>query len=100
MAIYRLYRRLWEKGKRLPLPVVEGSNPSTGKRKREKADAEGDETEHGEFLGGGRKGVSSGLSTVVKRPKNSSKEPFKPKTKWWTELGNGGSKGSVKIKSG
>lgn len=96
-----MYRRLWEVGKRLPLPITERTS---GKRKRERRDAvdaedeeDGQEEEQEGYPGGGRKGVSSGLSTVVKKTGGSNKA--KAKTSWWTELGNG-SKGSVKLKMG
>ncbi|KAI1797005.1 ribonuclease H-like protein [Ganoderma leucocontextum] len=61
------------------------------------------------FPGGGRRGVSSGLSTVVKRGgiSASSKAKVKTKTKekekWWKDLGGGassGSKGSLRLKVG
>lgn len=98
MAVYRVYRRLWEVGKRLPLPI---SERTSGKRKREKRDADDVDDEEGEqeadFPGGGRKGVSSGLSTIVKKKGGSNKS--KAKTSWWTELGNG-SKGSIKLTAG
>ena len=57
------------------------------------------------FPGGGRRGVSSGLSTVIKRVGDSAsghaktKGKTKTKEKWWKELG-GGSKGSVRLKAG
>lgn len=65
------------------------------------------------FPGGGRKGVSSGLSTVIKRRdgsalgRNDSAPPKRTekKTAWWRELGGGpsdGAKGamSMKLKAG
>ena len=59
------------------------------------------------FPGGGRKGVSSGLSTIIKRAGGSTsgrtKTKARPKEKWWKELGggaSGGSKGSVRLKIG
>jgi RNA exonuclease 4 len=78
MAVFRLHRKAWEKGSR-PVEVV------AKKRKRGVGDVGGrddlDEPEPGYargFPGGGRKGVSSGLSTVVRGKKS----------KWWTELGH------------
>jgi len=105
MAIYRLHRRQWEKGARMPPPIAEGSNAPSGKRKRETLERMED------LPGGGRKGISSGMSTVTTRPntKHSSKaerktadgKPHKAKTKWWTDLGSGTSaKGSVRLKLG
>ena len=61
------------------------------------------------FPGGGRRGVSSGLSTVVKRAgvaassKTKTKTKTNTKEKWWKELGGGGgsgSKGSLRMKVG
>ncbi|KAI0707097.1 ribonuclease H-like domain-containing protein [Earliella scabrosa] len=59
------------------------------------------------FPGGGRRGVSSGLSTVIKRgvaekgSRAQTKVKAKTKEKWWKELGGGGgSKGSVRLKVG
>ena len=65
------------------------------------------------FPGGGRKGVSSGLSTVIKRRdgsalgRNDSTQPKRAekKTAWWKELGGGSSDGakggmSTKLKAG
>jgi len=81
MAVYRLHRKEWEKGSRSPEKVA--------KRKRNVSDVGGREDGSGEpstceSSGGGRKGVSSGLSTVMRGEKR----------KWWKELGHGGSKGS------
>ncbi|KAH9889536.1 ribonuclease H-like domain-containing protein [Cubamyces lactineus] len=60
------------------------------------------------FPGGGRRGVSSGLSTVIRRmgtvgEKAKSKAKSKSKDKWWKELGGGsssssGAKGSMRLK--
>ncbi|KAH9856047.1 ribonuclease H-like domain-containing protein [Lenzites betulinus] len=62
------------------------------------------------FPGGGRRGVSSGLSTVVTRParaasgkgsKSKSKSKGKPEAKakeeWWKDLGGGGAKGGFRL---
>ncbi len=78
MAVYRIHRKEWEKGTKQPALS----------KKRKKPD---DNDEPEEFPGGGRKGVSSGLSTVVKRDK---REPVNQS--WWKELGTG-SKGSVRL---
>ncbi|KAJ3722163.1 ribonuclease H-like domain-containing protein [Lentinula guzmanii] len=45
----------------------------------------------GVYPGGGRKGVSSGLSTIVRR---GGSERGGQKTQWWKELGSSGSSGS------
>lgn len=98
MAIYRLHRREWEKGKPLQLPSAkdsDGSDPSRrpGKRKRSLGELDNDPP------GGGKKGISTGLSTVVKRSdpskiKNTSSTGSKKKSEWWSELGS--SKGSLR----
>lgn len=82
MAVYRLHRKEWEKGNR----------PLGKKRARadEGAKGEGEDGEDSvatlrEFPGGGRKGISSGLTTVVRRGSNSGGE----KVKWWKELATG-----------
>ncbi|KAJ4499804.1 ribonuclease H-like domain-containing protein [Lentinula lateritia] len=47
------------------------------------------------FPGGGRRGVSSGLSTIVRKGGGGSNtDSDRPKTQWWKELGNAGSSGS------
>ena len=118
MAVYRLHRKDWEKGNR-PIPLQGGLVATAGtKRKRDdnaaKKEEEGnDEGEvvkpslakekkkkrklnSQEYPGGGRKGVSSGLSTVVRRGPGNEKE----KTQWWKQLPTvttPGSKGSVRI---
>ncbi|GLB37965.1 putative EXOIII [Lyophyllum shimeji] len=92
MAIYRLHRKEWEKGNK-PLMT----------RKRKRADKSPDEageasekedealTASSTTPGGGRKGVSSGLTTVVRHGSAVEK-----KTKWWKEELKGEAKGSIK----
>ena len=120
MAVYRLHRKDWEKGNR-PIPLQGGSVATAGtKRKRDDDAAENEEEGNDEevvvnvkpssakekkkkkivnaqeYPGGGRKGVSSGLSTVVRRGPGKEKE----KTQWWKQLPTvttPGSKGSVRI---
>jgi RNA exonuclease 4 len=99
MAVYRLHKKDWEKD----------AKPVTQKRKRKEKD-EGDEEDYNdtkpgsskqtEFPGGGRKGVSSGLSTVIKRhgPGGNNSASGTEKKKWWKELA-GGSKASMKVQS-
>ena len=99
MAIYRLHRREWDKGKSLLVPSSEGPyrlDLPRPPKKRKHTNAEGDINPSG----GGRKGISSGLSTVVRRfdsskTKNTSPLMLKKKTQWWAELGS--SKGSLRI---
>lgn len=84
MALYRLHKTAWEQSIR---PTTEAfkaklKGKSAGKRKRDGESEEGDEQDSDdeterpikkgkkpreEFPGGGRKGVSSGLSVVVRR---------------------------------
>ncbi|KAG5644292.1 hypothetical protein DXG03_008710 [Asterophora parasitica] len=89
MAVYRLHRKEWEKG---------NTTLTTKKRKRADktqdegtGDIEGDIAEA--FPGGGRKGVSSGITTVVRRGSSDGE-----KTKWWKELA-GASKGTMRLKT-
>ena len=101
MAIYRIHRKEWEKGIR---PSPDYIHP----KKRKRLSVEDDNVEDVEKSrgpGGGRKGVSSGLSTIVKRGGSSSRSnggsgPSGESKKWWKELGggSGGSKGSVRVK--
>lgn len=99
MAIYRLHRKEWDKGRQKDFPTGPEAAPKSNKRKRIDADTD-------ESTGVGRKGVSSGLSTVIKRRggKREEKEKNivvpKGKDKWWTELRAGSSgqaKGSVRV---
>lgn len=119
MAVYRLHRKDWEKGNR-PIALQGGSMATAGtKRKRDDDDAAEKEEEgndKGEVIKpssakgkkkkkkvnsqeypGGRKGVSSGLSTVVRRGLPGKE---KEKTQWWKQLPTvltSGSKGSIRI---
>ena len=76
----------------------------TSKKGKAKAKAKAGNAQES-FPGGGRRGVSSGLSTVIKRIGDGAsghaktKGKTKTKEKWWKELG-GGSKGSVRLKAG
>ena len=99
MAIYRLHRREWEKGKNLTLPSYEGSDCADPSRTLKKRKRPGGEEGNGP-LTGGKKGMSSGFSTVVKsmnpsKTGNTSSLVSKKKTEWWSELGS--SKGSLRI---
>lgn len=82
MAIFRLHHKEWEKGKRMdPLASSKKRRRSVSEESRSVATTV-QATASREFPGGGRKGVSSGLSTIVKRKETSVK-----KDKWWTKLG-------------
>ena len=95
MALYRLHRKAWDKTFRnLPAP---GQKSKGKKRKREEsedASALGEhvlkskKSEAESFPGGGRRGISTGLSTVVKHHGGSAKVTF------GTKGGGGGTKGS------
>jgi len=78
MAVFRLHRKEWEKDAR----------PMTGKRKATAELNEADSDDNSPRAkppkktmdGQGRKGVSSGLSTIVHRKTTT------PAKKWWKEL--------------
>lgn len=82
MAVYRLHRKEWEKGHR------PDGHPSGSTKKRKRAVSAESQSMSSktsairEYPGGGRKGVSTGLSTVISRKETSSKTD-----KWWTKLG-------------
>ena len=95
MAVYRLHRREWEKVRRFPLPPSEDpdrSDPSRTPKKRKRSSGEG----VNDPPGGGKKGTSTRLTSIVKRlgPKKTSSLASKKKTGWWSELGP--SKGSLR----
>ena len=123
MALFRLHRKTWEKGTR-PVPsasvpkkrphsasVSESANESPSGSEEDEADEEEDgrdgvasSSSHTKkkgkakaqesFLGGGRRGVSSGLSTVVKRvgvgASGKAKTKTKNKEKWWKDFSGSG----------
>jgi len=94
MAVFRLHRKEWDKGFR-PFPA-----PGAGESKKRKH-AESDEPDALTPTGGGSKGISSGLSTIVKRnPQTKTKAAAKTtNSKWWTTLGASGTtaKDSMKL---
>ncbi|TCD66537.1 3'-5' exonuclease [Steccherinum ochraceum] len=141
MAVYRLHRKDWDKGAPPPPGSTSGTSTasSSSKKKRKtpaNADADNDSDNDDDatsstpssgrkqqqasnsFPGGGRKGVSSGLSTIIKqrdssgrgrgrrgddlqgaaKPK-SSEQKKSGKTEWWKELGgSAGAKGSMSFR--
>ncbi|GBE81278.1 ribonuclease H-like domain-containing protein [Sparassis latifolia] len=120
MAVFRLHRKEWEKGQR-PDALPSTTTRSTAKRKR--APTEGEDSgstasptpskRKVDSPGGGRKGVSSGLSTIVKKRDKGREVMTKTrntnikrdvgsntKGKWWKELGVTSSKGSISLKVG
>lgn len=121
MAIYRLHKHAWDAS----LPVSHLKPPTTTSRQKTDIDEDNEDVEvddqpeakrkrrssNESFPGGGRRGVSSGLSTIVRtnmskgvarngalatRTKNAS-----PKGKWWQTLGGSGgtvgSKGQIHL---
>ncbi|KAF7317863.1 Exonuclease domain-containing protein [Mycena kentingensis (nom. inval.)] len=118
MAVFRLYRKQWEVGT-APWPPAAKKQEAADDEGETLEDSEADEEpvrgrnkrKHGKekekrrdsFPGGGRKGVSSGLSVVVKRgEKEREKDRGKRKSgggnEWWKELGgSSGSKGSMRL---
>lgn len=108
MAVYRLHRKEWEKGNRqLAKNGEPGKKRKLGALKRSEAhigdDNEGEEEVKDKFPGDGRKGVSSGLTTVIRRGINfrnqarGSGSSGEKKTKWWKELA-GGSKETLRFR--
>ena len=88
---------------------IDGDEAAVTPASKRSGKSKGKSKAHDAFPGGGRRGVSSGLSTVVKRVGASgkgddgqarSKGKSKTKEKWWKELGGGGSKGSLRLKAG
>ncbi|KAI9465673.1 ribonuclease H-like domain-containing protein [Lactarius psammicola] len=114
MAIYRLHRKQWESGydvvpirvqrkgraKAVPNdsdpPIREGSGRTRSSREPP-ATSHPSETRVGSITQ--RKGISSGMSTVVRRPSTPKGGVDGTKEKWWTVLsGTGeGSKGSIRV---
>ncbi|KAF9465192.1 ribonuclease H-like domain-containing protein [Collybia nuda] len=109
MAVYRLHRKEWENGtKQLAKTADTGKKRKRGEKKDHEG-AEADEAGDGDGgdvmggknpPGGGRKGVSSGLTTIVRRGTAIEAGEPKEKKKWWKELaGNTSqlSKGSLRL---
>jgi len=103
MAIYRLHRKQWERGYAVvPIRIQrkgrakaepDDDDPPVPARTRSNVTSQG--TRGGTT--NQRKGISSGVSTVVRRPSKSGVDGTKEK--WWTVLtGTGeGSKGSIRV---
>jgi len=110
MAIYRLHKKDWERASEV---VSQISEPETAKRKRSELDGEPlplaeeisstldihrkkrakkDKDPTSSLPGGGRKGVSSGLSTVVRHGGQGAAvdEPLKNKHAWWKSISASG----------
>ena len=112
MAVYRIHRKEWGKS-------IQSSPKHVHPKKRKRVSAEDDNVEDVKkiqgpaFPGRGRKGISSGLSTIVKRggsgsQSNGGSGPGGKSKKRSKELGGGsgglkgfmrGSKGSMRVKA-
>ena len=118
MAVYRLHRKEWERGTKSTVVdevskatavLSTKSNPVSLKRKAEQDDDDDDDDDvpsrqrkphkknaETSFPSGGRKGVSSGLKTIVtvRGHREGGDDSVKQKTAWWKSLPSGkGSKG-------
>ena len=89
MAVFRIHRKEWEKETNHSIFREPGKFKKRKRNERGNDDEDGDA--NGGTIGGGRKGVSSGLSTVVKRARSGGVG----KEKWWDVLGESSSKGSI-----
>ncbi|KAJ7715943.1 ribonuclease H-like domain-containing protein [Mycena maculata] len=125
MAVYRLHRREWEKGSApLRLPTSKAKQRRTADEDEEegsgsdddepvKISAKGQQKEKPteKCPGGGRKGVSSGLSAIVRRvsstsvkrgaggqgEKDGGRGRERTETEWWKELGGSKAKTSIRV---
>jgi len=101
MAIYRLNRGQWEKGyAALPIRVQRNAKAKAqlqalrepkGVATRQTGASPPSKTQS--------KGVSSGLSTIVRRQKKDTRGTDGTKVKWWSELAGAGdsSKGRISV---
>jgi len=102
MAIYRLNQRQWEKGyASVPIRVqrnAKGKAQLKASRQRESIGPDGVARRRTE-VSPQSKGVSSGLSTIVRRKTKDKGGTDGTKVKWWSELaGTGdGSKGRISV---
>ncbi|CAE6334687.1 unnamed protein product [Rhizoctonia solani] len=116
MAIYRLHKRAWDAS--LPVSYVKRAKTASGNEAESESLATGEEADQvqqgrakrkrrnsaEEFPGGGRRGVSSGLGTIIKpRAVKVGKERVQHGSadqggsKWWRTLGGGQSKGKLTL---
>jgi len=93
MALYRLHRKEWDKDFKHSNANVDGAAKPIGVRHDTKINSteSSEETKQPiqrSFPGGGRKGVSSGLSTILVRTGTAVKTPRSAPsgTKWWQTL--------------
>jgi RNA exonuclease 4 len=106
MAIYRLHRKQWEIGYAVvPIRVLRKERAKTVPNDGDPLMREvpGRTTSHTSETRAGittrRKGISSGMSTVVRRPSTTKDGVDGTKEKWWTVLTGTGesSKGSIRV---
>ncbi|KZS87804.1 ribonuclease H-like protein [Sistotremastrum niveocremeum HHB9708] len=119
IALFRLYRKQWEKISG-PAPPASSAHAKPSKPVATNADVEPEEDSlfikpkpskkrkhdaseksRDTYPGGGRKGISSGLSTVIKRRTSGAANSQAEKSKWWEGLPNSGpmsgGKGTLRI---
>ena len=106
MAIYRLNRGQWEKGyATIPVRVQRNAKvkaPLKASRERKSTGPEGvarRRTETSPPSKAQSKGVSSGLSTIVRRQTKNKRGTDGTKVRWWSELSGTGdsSKGRISV---
>lgn len=106
MAIYRLNRGQWEKGYAVaPVRVQRDAKAKTqlkASRERKSIGPEGVARRRTEASPPSKtrsKGVSSGMSTIVRRQTKDKEGADSAKVKWWSELGGTGdrSKGRISV---
>jgi hypothetical protein len=103
MAIYRLNRGQWEKGyAAVPIRVQRNTKAKAqlkASQERKSIGPEGVGRKRTEASPPSKTGVSSGLSTIVRRQKRDKGGTDGTKIKWWSKLtGTGdGSKGRISV---
>ena len=104
MAIYRLHRKQWERGYAVvPIRIQRKLKANDEAPGRTRSSREPPGTPHASETRAGtttqRKGISSGMSTVVQRPSTTKDVVDGTKKKWWTVLTGTGEdpKGSIRV---
>ncbi|KAF8873942.1 ribonuclease H-like domain-containing protein [Infundibulicybe gibba] len=102
MAVYRLHKKEWEKPPQKPthnaIAAASAARKPGGKKQKANTNEKGKATINAAatgatvFPGGGRKGISSGISIIVHQRGGSNKgtqpaEAGKVKKEWWKEVG-------------
>lgn len=90
MAVYRIHRKTWDKGfptlssaqtkRKRPITEADLDSSLDTEHATDDADAPAKKPPTARLAGEGRKGVSSGLSVIVKRKETKTKDG------WWKEL--------------